>query len=194
MGGVQQRELGGRRREHRLDAHLEQVRHPGREAPRIQSRARGVPCRRLCGAPGRVEWHLLGDGLQGARQLQVGDQFVLGESRGVGHPLSSAVMEHQVVALLGLRVRAETQLGDEGNNAVLSGPDPLAAQVDPRAVVRLGAGPPADTLARLDHDHRPPRLGQHLAAVNREPCPHHHHVDVLVGHTVLLRCVGIERT
>ena len=101
-------------------------------------------------------------------------------------------MEHQVVALLGLRVRAETQLGDEGNNAVLSGPDPLAAQVDPRRGASRCRSARRHARASITTTVRPASASTWPRSTLGEP--HHHHVDVLVGHTVLLRCVGIERT
>ncbi len=55
----------------------------------------------------------------------------------------------------------EAQLGGQGGDAVLGGPDPLAAQLDAGAVVEHAVvGAAADPVTGLDDPHRPSAPGE----------------------------------
>ena len=57
------------------------------------------------------------------------------------------------VALAVAAVRLEAELGDRVDERFLVGRDPLAADLEHRAVDRVGPQAPADAVARFEHDH-----------------------------------------
>ena len=99
--------------------------------------------------------------------------LAVGGRRGaVALELGAAAMEEVVAAVIG-RVVADAELGRERVEAILGRPDPLAADLDDRAVLErwLSVRPPTRSCASRTTTERPARLSSRAAVSPASPAP-----------------------
>ena len=151
---VQQRQVGGLRGPDALADELEEPLGAAGVGVLVEPGGDGlaVPLGGLGRAPGRVEGNLLRHAVKPRLRLgDVGqDERVQPRDRALVAGQAAAVLELVVALVVGLE-QLEAELADPFVDAQLRGTDPLAADLDDRAVAeRMVQRAPADAVARLE--------------------------------------------
>ena len=151
---VQQRQVGGLRGPHALADELEEPLGAAGVGVLVDPGGDGlaVPLGGFGRAPGRVERDLLGHPVKPRLRLgDVGeDDRVQFRDRALVAGQAAAVLELVVALVVGLE-QLEPELADPFVDAQLGGSDPLAADLDDRAVCeRMVQRPSADAVARFE--------------------------------------------